>query len=348
MTSNRPIRAGIIGMGSAGVRFHAPMLSKLEEFELYAVYDITEARRTLAQKEYAVKKVYGSLDEFLADDRIDLVVVATPPASHCQISLQVMQAHKNVVVEKPIAMSVEEVDEMMAASKRNNVLLAVHHNKRWDPDYLAVKRTIDEGEIGKPFHIQSRHMIYSSLVTGPASGVSDFHPQWRVEKGYGAGALSEWGSHIIDQVLQLVPSKPEIVWGNLRNVLWSEHVDTYFKGLIGFENSLLAEIEVAYTAQYALPCWFVLGDKGTLIKEKRTFAADTGLDPVRVKREDGEFVFNVEPTDRTEFYRNIASVLGGKADLIVKPSQARLTMQVMDAVRKSTTEKRLVKLQGLG
>lgn len=84
------------------------------------------------------------------------------------------------------------------------------------------------------------------------------------------GALSEWGSHIIDQVLQLVPSKPEIVWGDTRNVVWSEHVDTYFKGLIRFENWLLAEIEVAYVAQYALPCWFVLGDEGTLVKEKKS------------------------------------------------------------------------------
>lgn len=111
---------------------------------------------------------------------------------------------------------------MITASKRNNVLLTVHHNERRDPDYLAVSRVIGEGQIGEPFHIQSRHMIYSSLVTGPASGVPNFHPQWRIEKGHGAGALSEWGSHIIDQVLQLVPSKPEIAWGDIRNVVcWS-------------------------------------------------------------------------------------------------------------------------------
>lgn len=343
MSSRRPIRAGIIGIGSASIRFHVPLLLELDDFELYAVHDITEARRDFAAQEYGIR-VYSSLDQFLADDKIDLVVVATPPASHCQISLQAMEAKKNVVVEKPMAMSVEEVDEMIAASKRNDVLLTVHHNKRWDPDYVAVKKAIDEGQIGKPFSIQSRHMIYSSLVTGPAAGVPDFHPQWRVQRGYGAGALSEWGSHIIDQVLQMVPSRPEIVYGDIRNVTWSDDVDTYFKGLISFENEVLAEVEVAYVAQYALPCWFVLGDEGTLTKEKRVPYTISDTDPVRIRRGARELVLRVESVDRKEFYRNIRAVLDGKGDLIVEPGQARVTMQVIDAARRSAAEKRSVRV----
>lgn len=87
--------------------------------------------------------------------------------------------------------------------------------------------------------------------------------------------------------------------------------------------------------------------KGTLVKEKRAPSAGPDLDPVRIKTQEGEFTFKVEPTGRTEFYRNVRAVLDGKADLIVKPAQARETMQVIDAVRTSASTKSSVKLQNL-
>jgi len=344
MATRKIIRTGIVGVGSASLRFHLPMLSQLEAFELSAVCDITEARRRFAEKEYKVK-TYGNLSQFLADPKIDLVVIATPPSSHHSISIQAMDARKHVIVEKPIALSVREVDEMIAASERNKVFLTVHHNKRWDPDYVAVKNAINTGKIGEVFNIQSRHMIYSSLVTGPASGVPDFDPEWRLREGYGAGALSEWGSHIIDQLLQMVLSKPEIVYGDIHNVVWSKDIDTHFKCLIKFENNLLAEVEVAYMAQYALPSWFALGDKGALIKEKRSPHKDPDPDPLRIRTEKGEFLWEVQPSDRTEFYLNVQAVFEGKDELIVKPNHARMVMQVIDAVRESANYRRSVSLK---
>ena len=116
---------------------------------------------------YPNAQMYQTIDEVIADDAVDLVVLATPHDTHAELSIKAMDAGKHVVTDKIMAMNTAEADAMIAASQRNNALLSVFHNRRWDWDYNTVRKIIDDGLLGTPYLFQVAIMRY-----GPPRGVA--------------------------------------------------------------------------------------------------------------------------------------------------------------------------------
>jgi len=193
------IRAGLVGFGMAGRVFHAPLLSSVEGVELAAVMERSSNK---AAERYPGITVYRSLEAMLADDSLGLFVVATPNGTHFAIAKEILQAGKNVVVDKPMTLTSAEAAELIALAKAKKVLLAPFFNRRWDSDFLTVQNLIHEGSLGRIVALESRLDRWR-----PAPLTERF---WKERADEGGGTLLDLGPHLADQALVLF-GKPEAV-----------------------------------------------------------------------------------------------------------------------------------------
>ena len=335
-------KAGIIGYGGMG-NWHLENAEK-SVVEYVAVYDIDSERLKVAEEKGL--KAYATLEEFLADDSFDLVLVATPNNFHHDMVIAALEAGKNVVCEKPVAMNSTELTEMMEAAERTGKVFTVHQNRRWDADFDIVRRAIAEDKLGKLFTIESRVHGQNGAMYG-----------WRAFKVAGGGMMFDWGVHQIDQIIQLFGQTVKSVFCTMSMVKTTE-VDDYFKLVMTMENGCTVQIETGTYNLIQFPRWYVCGSKGAL--QIKTWG--TGADVVSAKKEEFEWTpviihtaagptrtMSPRPKDTLEeshmdeiypdwreFYKNVCDVIDGKCDeLLVKPSEALYVLRLMEAAFKS-------------
>ena len=142
----QPINTALCSFGMSGRVFHAPFISVDSRFKFYAVLERT---KNLAQEKYPGVKTFRTLEEMLADENVELVIVNTPSVTHFELAMQVINAGKHLIVEKPFTATVSQAEEVIAEAKRKNVKLSVYQNRRYDSDYKTVKKILDEGWLGK-------------------------------------------------------------------------------------------------------------------------------------------------------------------------------------------------------
>lgn len=127
----------ITGLGGMG-DWHRDLIGSIDGLEIFGSYDIEEKRQRYAAEQGL--HVYNSLEEILADENCDIVLIATPNQHHKEIALEALNHKKNVVCEKPAVLSSADMTEIITAAEKNNRLFVVHQNRRWDADYLTVKK----------------------------------------------------------------------------------------------------------------------------------------------------------------------------------------------------------------
>ena len=330
-------KLGIIGYGGMAAWHHSNS-SRIENLEVTAAYDIDPERLKLAEEKGLV--VCSTVDELLAMD-VDIILIACPNNFHKEYAIYAMSKGKHVVCEKPVALNVAELDEMIDASKKYGVLFTVHQNRRWDRDFNIVKKAIADHMLGKPYSIESR-------VHGQNGGFLG----WREFKVAGGGMLYDWGVHLIDQILYLVDEKVTEVYAQLFSIKEIE-VDDYFKLLLRFESGLSAQLEVGTYCLQPLPRWYVNGDLGSLVIKNwdcegsvitanqyamdwepiivQTSAGPTRTMAPRPKETLTETKLPEVDVDWACFYQNVLATLDGKEELIVKLPEVRRVMQVIDA-----------------
>lgn len=336
------VKLGIIGFGGMG-KWHAQNAPRAG-VEIAAVCDIDPVKQQEAVE--MGYKMYPSAEELLADDNVNTVILTVPNYLHKEMCIKAAEAGKHVITEKPAAMNVHELDEMEAACKKAGVFFTSHQNRRWDKDMLIVKKAYDEGLLGNIFTIESK------LHSG-----NGYMHEWHIYKKYGGGMIYDWGVHLIDQILFMMPqAKIKSVYADIKNVL-HEEVDDYFKIILKMDNGVTAHIELStYILEYQ-PRWLAAGDKGTLVVKNfgcegniyRTGKMLEKLPPQITETEAGptrQFApvppggIVTEPlptveTDWVNFYRNVVDVLNGKAESLIKISEVRRVLSVMEAAWKS-------------
>ena len=185
----KPIKVAVVGYGGMG-GWHTRRIGEMEKFELAGVWDIDPERLVVA-KERGIH-AYESFADVLKDDSVELVVVATWNDVHKPLCIEAMRAGKNVISEKPVAMSLRDLDEMIAVSQETGKLFTVHQNRRWDEDYLTMRNIADKNLLGKVFRVESR-----------VQGSRGIPGDWRREKVHGGGMVLDWGVHLLDQALTM-------------------------------------------------------------------------------------------------------------------------------------------------
>jgi scyllo-inositol 2-dehydrogenase (NADP+) len=325
---------GIVGYGFAGRGMHAALIKRVPDLDLVAVASRDPERRARAERDYAVA-TYATLDGLLERGNVDLVVIVTPHDTHATLACQAMDAGKNVVVDKVMCLNGEEADAMLAARDRNGVLLSVFHNRRWDWDYLTVKKVLADGLIGSPYLFEM-----ASLRHRAARG-------WRGEAAASGGILFDWGAHFIDQALQLVDGPVTSVTCDIQCRGWGSDGGSYGRLLLRFSSGVLFSIELGNLARIVKPHWLILGDRGSLIKYgvdpqepallrgNIEAAAEDPADRARISTDvnglAAEMIVDSVRGDWTGYYRNVADALAGRADLAVTADQVRRTIAVYDA-----------------
>ncbi len=342
---------GIVGYGGmAG--WHHQNMERAPQVVPYGVYDIDPERTALGVERGL--KGYASLDEILADPAIDIILLTCPNNFHAEYSIRAMRAGKNVICEKPVTMNSAELIEVIRAKEETGMHFSVHQNRRWDGDYLTVRKTIEEGLIGKPFVIRSKVLGSRGVPEG-----------WRTHKETGGGMMLDWGVHLLDQIVMMIPEKIVRVNAKMYHTSYDE-VDDGFIADFEFESGLLVSVEVDTVAFVNEPRWIVRGDIGTAVvedwdingkivraRDKNTVWEDeilyTSAGPTktmapRTRFSEETLDLPVVRADWMEFYHNYAAVLDGTAKPFVLPGQNLYVMKLMEACFRSSDEHRTIEI----
>lgn len=349
--AQRQFVEAIVGFGGMG-NWHRELIeSGIENLTLKGIYDIAEEPCRKARE--LGYHVYGSLAEVLADPEIDIVLCATPNDCHKDIVIQTLQAGKAAVSEKPVTLSSADLEEMIQVQKETGSLFTVHQNRRWDEDFLTVKKIYDEQLLGEVFNIESR-----------VHGSRGIPGDWRKEKEHGGGMMLDWGVHIIDQALQMIPEKITSVYCTETHITNTE-VEDGFTLILTFESGLRYLLEVGTSNFIDLPRWYVEGVNGSAViqdwslngKMVRITNWDKN-DAVPVKTAAGltktmaprtEDTIKTEPlplvkSDIKDFYRNVMAALEGKEEQKIKLSEVMRVMKLMETAFQSAKDQEIKKV----
>ena len=251
----KKIKAAVIGLGRIGRMGHIPeLLACPEEFEITAVADhVPERLENLPDGLGKVKK-YPDLKSLLEDDDVEMITIGVRHADHVPMALEILNAGKIAVVEKPIATSVAEMDVLLDAGRKHPGKLFFRHNRRFEPAFIKVRQLIGAGIIGEVQYVK----LYRSVGYCRRN-------DWMTMTEFYGGLLSNWGPHLIDQALQLLDSPVIDLWADVRHVISIGDGDDLFKILLKAENGRVADVEV--TGANTMPGreMEIIGTRGTIV-----------------------------------------------------------------------------------
>lgn len=253
----KPIQTALASYGMSGSVFHAPFLDIHPMFEIRTIVERTKDN---ARKRYPYVHIARSFEEMLTDPEIQLVVVNTPDVTHYTYARQALLAGKNVVVEKPLVFDVKEGEELVALAKEKDLLLAVYQNRRWDGDFLTVKKVIDSGVLGRIVEFNSTYQRYRNFIQ-PGT--------WKEKADKRVGLTYNLGSHMIDQAVALF-GMPTAVYADIDQVRDHSAVDDYYHIQLIYPHVKVC-LRASYLMREETPRYSVHGTSGSFIKY--------GLDP---------------------------------------------------------------------
>lgn len=284
--------------------------------------------------------VYADFEEVIHSPEVDIVLIATPNDLHKEMAIAAMRAGKHVLCEKPVMMSSHDLEDVITVAKETGMVFYPRQNRRWDEDYLIVKKIYDEQLLGKVFHIESR-----------VHGSRGIPGDWRGRKHQGGGMMLDWGVHLIDRLLDMIPERVVNLYCHTTHIT-NKEVDDGFTLFLTFESGLTAMVEVGTNNFIDLPLWYVTATDGTAQisnwaldgkmvhrisgdeRDSLPIMAGSGLTKTMAPRKE-DTIENL-PLPRVNFdantlYVNLVQTVEGTAKQIVKPEQALRVLKLMEA-----------------
>jgi len=344
------VGVGLLGYGAIG-REHANAVEEVQGLELRGVCDRLPERREQARAAFGVD-VYADAAALLADPGVDLVVVGVPPAAHAGASLDAIAAGKHVVCEKPFALRVEECDRVLAAAAAAGRQVSVYQSRRWDPDFVALRKAVSGGAIGEPFYMES----FIGGFLHPCS-------YWHSHEPISGGTIYDWGSHYFDWMLTLFPQPVVSVSAAAHKRVWHDVSNSdQVRVDVGFEGGAQATFMQSDIAAALKPKWYLLGTKGALVGDwreevvkSRDWTGDLVEEPLAPSEAPAEVTLHLPdgtrsrqgqaPRTRNGFYRNLADHLLLGEQLAVPAAEARRNVAVMEAATRSIAAGRPIEVR---
>jgi len=325
---SKDIRVGLLAYGAIGDE-HNGAIKATKGMTLAAVCDTKPERLEAALKISPDAKTFADAHQMLQSGEIDLVVVSTPPNSHYSWAKEALGLGIHVMLEKPMALTADQCDELMALARSKELLLVVYQNRRYDLDFLTMKHLIDTNQIGEVFH-------YESFVGGYSKPCSYWHSDAEVS----GGAIFDWGSHFIDQIMSLVPSEVDFVSGLNQKRVW-DHVTNadHAQVSINFKGGLQAIFINSDLAAARKPKFYLLGTKGALVGEWDQSAEGSVADLpaiITLHRADGSSeVIKHVAIKPYSFYAALVAYLNDATPMSIVASQSRDVVAIMQAAEES-------------
>ena len=342
------IDVGLIGFGLAGRSFHAPVIRAVPGLRLAA---ISQRSGDEAAKLYPDARIVRSVEELLAMPEIRLIVVATPNDTHHPIAQQCLAAGRDVVVDKPLAPTLEEALDLVEFARERGCLLTVYQNRRYDGDFQAVQQLVASGRLGRIVRFESNYDRFRPQIKANA---------WRERSGPGTGILFDLAPHLIDHALVLF-GLPEAVTADIRVERDNAIADDSFDLTLHYAGSLRALLRATMLAPVTRPRFILHGTNGAYVKHAfdvqepklRAGRIPWNETPSEAELEENSGVLtlvNAEgtwtkrlvppaPSDYRTYYANVRDFLLGTAMLAVTPQHALNVMRVLELARESSARR---------
>ncbi|MFL8936053.1 oxidoreductase [Rossellomorea oryzaecorticis] len=342
----KPINVGLAGYGFSGQSFHRPLLQHSKD---YHIHTVMSSNKEKVQKDIEGARVVQTLDELLQED-IELVVITTPNHLHYSMIKQSLHAGKHVVVEKPFVTSSSEGEELIALAEEKGLLLSVFHNRRWDADFLTIKKLLEEKRLGKVATYEAHFDRYRPQVKD----------RWKENKIDGGGVLYDLGSHLIDQALCLFGT-PQWVFADVFSQRDQDKAEDYFHIVMGYEGMRVSLNSRSMVLDPG-PRYQVHFRSGSYMKygmDRQEADLKEGLDPYSeswgqenesawgtLSVTDGKKVDTVklpsEKGDYTLFYQGIREAIRNNDTSPVKAAEALEVIRIIEACKESSSYGKVV------
>ena len=347
------INVAVIGFGLAGRVFHAPFVSAVPGLKLEA---IVQRRGDEAAKAYPTTRILRSVEEAFSDPTIQLIVVATPNETHFDLAKQALLAGKHVVIDKPFAATSAEAKELASLAASRKLILAPFHNRRWDGDFLTVRKLLKEKALGRLVTYESHFDRFRPLPR---------EATWKEAGNDANGMLFDLGPHLVDQALVLF-GVPETITASVRKDRDDSAIEDAFDITLDYPR-LRAHCRATMLACINAPRFLLHGTKGSYRKygldpQEPALVAGAKVPPLGegdwlAEKESDWGILTVAPApadpttlvstpvqtelgDYRPYYANVRDAINGTAPLAVTPEDGYRVIRLLELARQSSTEKR--------
>lgn len=340
MSTSAKIRVGLLAYGAIGHE-HNLAVQGTPGLELSAVCDVNPERIAAARELAPSVEAFSDATAMLDSGLIDLVVISTPPNSHYSWAKEALSRGLNVVLEKPMALTGEQCDELMDLAAQKDLLLVVYQNRRYDADFLTMKRLISEGAIGEVFQ-------YDSFVGGYSEPCTYWHSNAEVS----GGAIFDWGSHFLDQVLTIIPDKVEHVSGQNHKRVWLHATNAdHAQVTLTFASGVQATFVNSDLAAARKPKFYVLGTKGAIVGDWDPAAEPAVADLpaiLTLHSLDGtQSVVSLDEVEPFSFHQSLVGYLQNNIAMSVQALQSRNVVAIMEAAERSALQNALPEIPNI-
>ncbi len=320
--------------------------------ELSGVTDIDKSRQAWAREQGIF--VYEDYAAMLSDESVDAVLIATPNHLHKSMAMEALRAGKHILCEKPVMMCSADLAEVMKEAEMTGRVFYPRQNREWDEDYLIIRKIYQENLLGRTFEIRCRIM-----------GARGIPGDWRSRRECGGGMMYDWGVHVIDRTVKMIPERLRRIYCDLKYITNQECDDNVFIHFT-FESGLTVRLEVDTCHFIRLPLWNLYADQGTAEidswncdgrmvrlsswedKDTVPVMAGSGLSKTMAPR--GRETLEELPLPRFDFdrnalYRNFVETCLGTAQQTVTADHALRVLRIMEACFRSAREGRVIEFE---
>jgi len=337
----KKIHVGLASFGMSGKVFHAPILTHHPGFQLTK---IVERSKNEVKEIYPEIDSVHSFDELLDDDNIELIVVNTPDPTHFEFAHKALNAGKHVIVEKPFTRTIRQGEDLIKLADKHKRLLSVFQNRRWDGDFLTVRKIVENDCLGRLVEFESNYMRYRNYIQPET---------WKESAAQGIGLIYNLGSHMIDQAVVLF-GMPEAVWADIDRMRTGSEIDDYYHVKLIYPD-IKVTLKASYLVREEGPRYTLHGTNGSFLKygidpqeEMLKKGGNPSMPDWGKEPEDQWGTLNTEtsgvhfrgkvetiPGNYAAYYDNIYNVLRRRAELEVTPEQALNVLQLIEAAMES-------------
>jgi len=346
------IKTGICSYGMSGKLFHAPFIDQHPGFELTG---IVERNNNDSRERYPQSKLYRSVEELGADKSIQLIIVNTPSYLHVEHAKTAIRAGKDLLIEKPFTISVKEAEEVMALAEKEKVRITIYQNRRYDGDYRAVKKVIDENLLGDLREVQIRYDRYRPMYGGKP------HKEGSLP---GAGNMYDLSPHCVDQALQLF-GWPKALFADIWKMREGEVVPPDYFEMLFYYDKLRVRLHASSVCREPVPGYVLHGMKGSFLQQRSDMQeqqllasvvpsleswcpAPTKPDGLLHTEINGQVIRSEQTSTQGNYmglFDDLYKFLTGKGPNPVPPEDGLKTVKIIEAGFRSQKEGRVISLQ---